>query len=265
MIDLTIDKYKVKVPENWNELTGSQVRWLANRFHHIIKPSYEFQIRVFLRLINIRFWQFQLQYKIMNASDMQIVLLSDLAQPFVALDKLNLTNNKFKRIRIFGKLYLGPDDSLRNLSIAEFSFADKFFANYLKTNEEEWLDKLCATLYRSPMLFRKNKMLDQRKIFNSYSINNDSKAFRNVKFIDKISILFFYWGCRNLLEQTFTHIFDPKNEQKQKQLDLGWISVILDLSGDKFGTLKETEESPMWLIFTYIENELIKSLTKKQH
>jgi hypothetical protein len=185
------------------------------------------------------------------------------------LDKITLSKNLFPKIRLFGSWLYGPKDSLQNITIEEFAFADKAFTNYLQSKDEKWLNRLVACLYRT----KNSNTLpqdhpdfvdDARKPFNSYSLTYTEKYVSKLPDEVKICVLLFFWGCRNQIANTYKNVFSGKNQRRATSLDLGWIQVMFEASGEKFGTIDLVAKNNVHLFLAFLDNEIIKSLTPKK-
>jgi len=261
MIDVKFNDYTILMPETWDELSSKQLLYLGNNFSLLAAPNYEFQIRFTLKLLDLGIFKFRLQKMLMELSSEQVVLLSNLCKNFFILDKINLHKNKFKVLRIGIQNYYGPLDGLSNLTIAEFSYADKYYANYLKTMDEEWLNKLCGCLYRPKKLFAPSH--DVRKEFDSFKVGYYAKKFETQSLALKHAILLWYWGCRNNIAETFKNVFSAEGDT-DSSLALGWTNIIFDLSGEKFGTIETTSKANILEVFLYCENEIVKYKNRKK-
>ncbi len=167
----------------------------------------------------------------------------------------NLTENKFP---IINGLH-GPADGLRFLSVGEFAFTETYFLKYHTTQSEEFLNKLCATLYRE-QAFENQDHLDKRAKFNDASIDSRAQKIKGWNSHLKQVVLLFYIGCREKIIRDNQSLFTKtKKGDKQKQ---NWAELILDLSGDKFGSMDQTSDTPIFTILVYLK-KLQKQADKK--
>lgn len=262
---INIDGLIRKVASEWNELSKSDLMWLMNRMEHLLKPSYEFRLRMMLRLLNVQWWRIFTQKKLMNIPVEEASYLSNIVDWAFPAEKVSLTKNHFRTKWVLFRKMIGPADGLKNLTLAEFSFADFHFRQYMSTQDENELNKLCAVLWR----VKGNKLdvndvgfrNDKRSIFNSYAINENSKRYKWTSKKYKYFVLMFFWGCRNHFVKTYPSVFSSGNASKSTGLDLGWVNVMFELSGSKFGTLDETSKQDLTTILLFLENSLLNQKT----
>lgn len=265
MVELKIDDIKFQVAENWNELNKNQLLWLAGHFHWLVSEStYEQKIKCFLALLNIPKMHLKKIKKVHLIDDLQMFELSKCADFLFGADKIDLTNNPMPEISVRFKKFYGPANGLSNISLAEFAYADLAFIDFVKNKKQESLDKLVAILYRKiaenynpDRIDFKN---DKRQPFNSYKITHNTKIITNLNVSYKILILIFYFGCRNQICKLYKNVFNPKVTSKAASLNLGFLEVIFELSGEKFGNIDETGQCNMHVALAYIENQIIKNI-----
>lgn len=265
---VNVDGLVRKCAAGWNELCKADLLWLVGHMEHLLKPSYVFRIKLMLRLLNVQWWRFFSLRKLMRLPVEEVAYMSRIVDWVFPLDKVNLTTNFFKNKRVGFVKLIGPADKLANLTLAEFSFADRHFSNYMKTQDVNELNKLCAVLWRVP-----GKQLDvddagfkndARISFNSYAINKNSLRFKFTSIRFKLFVLLYFWGCRNEFVKNYSHVFSGEHENKINALDLGWVNVMFELAGDKFGNLNETSEQALTTILLFLENSLINIKNQKE-
>lgn len=155
---------------------------------------------------------------------------------------------------LFTKL-VAPNDKLGNLTAFEFAFADAFFMKYIDNSDIFQLDLMIATLYR-PL-----RWSGRRKAFDKDKIESYLPAVQKLSYAEKQSILLWYQGCRITIIEDNRALFSKENQSSAK--NKGWISVILAMSGDKFGSFDQTGNTDLHLIFMEL-NELKERATPKK-
>lgn len=155
------------------------------------------------------------------------------------------------------KTLYAPGPRLNNISIAEFSLADAAYYLWRKTDNKEYLNLLCAILYRPKKWFFQDKSQDQRRRFNKFEAEKRSKSL-NISLKLKIAIAFTYEGCRNNIMQTRPNTF-PKGDSDEVEKYHGFKKIILAKSGDKFGSFAETSNTLVTDFLDELEEEFIES------
>lgn len=256
-----------KVAAGWNELTKAELLYMVANMEHLLKPSFEFRLRLMLKLLGVPKWRIFTIKKLLNVPVDEIAYMTGLVDWCFPVENVSLTRNFFRTKYVLSKKYIGPADGLSNLSLEEFSFADHHFRQYMTTLDMKELDKLCAVLWRVPGakigLNDAAYKNDKRLIFNSYAINESSKRFKWTSKKFKFFVLLFFWGCRNKFSKKYEHVFDSGPKEDSAGLDLGWINVMFDLAGGKFGTLNDTGKQGLTTILLYLENLLINQQNKE--
>ena len=144
------------------------------------------------------------------------------------------------------RTYYAPEDELGNITGFEWAFADKCYLDYHNTNDEKYLNLLVATLYR-PKAEDAEKTGELRVKFNHRLIETYEKDLKLLKYAEKQLILLWFMGCRNYIVKQNKMIFSEKNTANAGEK--GWIHVIMELSGNKFGNVTETGETDLFLLF----------------
>lgn len=217
----------IKIAKSWNQLNEAQLCSLAtalDSYHRLREKETE-------------------ETKYINYSRLYLCLIKNLLRTnnfgkvLIALKQIppeeykdhvkflfeEVTRTKFlPAFKLKGKLYFPPGDRLQNITIKEFSFADSLYYNWRKSNDDRYLDMLCATLYRQGdykwllSSLPKNE-IDIRKNFNKVFIEKDAPVFKKLSKKKKLAIAFTYEGCRNYVVKQYPHVFpEPPREEKKK-------------------------------------------------
>lgn len=176
--------------------------------------------------------------------------------------KNECTHNLFPKLKIgFFKSIYGPADKLANCSINEFSFAIKYYNIYNKTQDENHLDLLIASLYRSS---KKNWEVtgDIREDFNPFTAERHIKQISKLSYAHKQAIYLFFHGCLESISLAFPNVFSrPEVQEKQTSTGKTFLDIILKLSGEKFGSFNETQAENCYIILRQL-NTLIEDSQK---
>ncbi|WP_310391568.1 hypothetical protein [Hymenobacter sp.] len=169
-----------------------------------------------------------------------------------------------------GKLW-GPRESLRNVSFAEFIFADAYFVAYATRQQAGALDKLVAVLYRPQRReYRPHAASyggDRREDFNEHLVPGRAAQLAGLPDATKLAVLTWYRGCRDELQAHFPLVFSPPDPEADEQpTTSSWGQVLRELSGGAFGPLEATARQPVRLVLAKMEDDArrAKELERRQ-
>lgn len=205
------------IPQDWNELTQTQLENICSTLHFH-------------------------QVLIENKHDEDEVN----AATYLSIAKELLRNNSYKAVKvalrevmpkafvehvdfIFGQPcnryqfpeevmdgFTGPSFRLGNITIAELSYADAWYYRWTQKKTQEYLNLLCATLYRPISKEVDESSIDNRIPFNKAKVNNTVHLFEKVPFETKLAIAKAYEGTRNYIADRHPFVFPkaPKTEEQ---------------------------------------------------
>jgi hypothetical protein len=192
------------------------------------------------------------------ADEMRTKLVPGLAWLF---GKNLLTKNLFPEIKI-GRIQLpwlnftfyGPADNFDNITLEEYADSEFCLAEYARTSSELWLNRFLAVLYRpgSKSLLRSTG--DARRPYNIHENDYLGRKLATLSDNQKCAILFWYYGCRNVLTEDYKFLFSKENAQKAEQ-GAGWVDVIHGMAGAKFGDIKQTGKTLLKVILTEMRHQ----------
>ncbi len=208
----------IKLAKSWNELTDSQLQEIAYSLEWYHKKKLEkkntaiyLYSKLFLSLIK------QL-LRTNNAVKVWIALRQIPPEEYkshVSFLTAEISRTKFPAaIKIKKKIFFSPGDRLQNISIKEFSFVDSLYYNWRKTNDNRFLNLLCATLYRTKNAISNQDEIDIRKPFNKIFVERDSPLWYDVPVKKKLAIAYAYEGSRNYIVQQYPHVFPKPVKEK---------------------------------------------------
>lgn len=91
---------------------------------------------------------------------------------------------------------------------------------------------------------------------NTESVNAKRNDLREIPSYIKWANMFFLSSNINLITQQFPSVFAPTEyEEPMNANPYGHISIMLELAGTKFGTLREVENTNLMTILIYLSNE----------
>lgn len=208
-----------KTPENWNELTLKQLLFVVPLVM-LTKVSEDTKAEILFYFLKMK-WKL---LKNMNNSQLEGL--------FPAVDWLfaapELTKNPYPDIKIGKITYKGLADEMKDISVSQFAFADKFLALFLKKKEEEYLNNILATIY-----------VPSGKSFKKENIEDIAAKFAKIKLNKRLVMLAFFVGSRKKLTETFQDIFNRKTKRRGGN---GWLGFFYELAGPKIGTYTEVAE-----------------------
>jgi hypothetical protein len=250
-------RYTRAVPTEWNELSRKQLlkcmRWLFG-----VKDKY---IKQRLLLQNL----LQLPTMVFEALTPEQVALDLMPLISFLTEKNTLTKQLLPVARLsfrgfFKRLY-GPKDKLRNLTFAEFIFADSYFIYYCKTGQEELLHKMIAVLYRERRYLHELRSFfgfdsgDIRTPFNEHLVGKRAGKVALLPDEVKLAILTWYRGCREALEAEYGYVFSQESDSRSGGRS-GWEPVARGMSGKIFGDLNNTLQVSIHTVLAEMDDQL---------
>lgn len=234
MLDVQLGRRHRQVATTWNELTGPQMLKVCRLYSvPFLRPTE--RERALLQVL------FQVPARVMRKMNaVQFINLKHLTGFLLEPDKgrpltaqlLPCLPAPTWREEWFGFRLYGPLGSFINLSFAEFIFADSYFLRYLQTNDEAWLDKLVAVLYRPQRRPYRPQSVgfagDRREDFNEHLVPARVAYVSRVPHHVKLAVLLWYRGCRRELERRYPRVFESDTEQKAGLS--GWQAVLHGLA-----------------------------------
>jgi hypothetical protein len=245
---------KKDVAESWNELTREQLLQLMPILYGAYTDLQRQRIELLWVLFGIN-WALGLA--ITPVQYAQILPLTD----FLLAETVGLTTQLLPSVQLrwYHRRLWGPADSLRNVSFLEFVFADSYFMAYANSQDEQWLHKLLAVLYRPQRFpYRPNSTTyggDRRQDFNENLVEARAQQLAQLPMAEQRAILTWYRGCRQALEQKYPLVFTPEHEQQAVDNSGGWAHVLREMSGQAFGTLEQTGRENLHTVLAKMEDD----------
>jgi hypothetical protein len=244
------------VPEKWNELGTKQ---LLTCIRCLFTPGLTKHLRQRLLLQTL----LQLPVAVFNALQPEQILALAPVTNFLT-ETNSLTRQLIPSFRIpykpWRRLY-GPHDYLRNVSFAEFIFADTYYTHFCQTGDELLLNKMVATLYRPKRWFNGLKNIfgfyfgDVRATFNEHLIAGRTKHVAKINDTRKLAIMAFYRGCREQMEAEYSYVFTAEKGERTNS-STGWEPVLRGMSGGKFGDIEKTMQIPIHTVLAEMNEQL---------
>lgn len=233
------------VPSRMDELTKGQLRKLMWMVSLPLDNLSKSKLMVLIQSLSLPFWK-RLRFQFFYFFQANVIERADIlfcTQSFFEFDRL--TEQKIKKIGGTFVLLHGPESGLANCTFWEFIKAEKYYLNYLSTQNKEWLNKLIATLYR-PQRYNYNKYVhdDIRMPLSDQRLRFHMKIVERLDIETKNIILKWFDSCRNQLALNFPLVFkkpELKNPTSTNPLEIisqaggskggGWLQLISELAG----------------------------------
>lgn len=256
-------------PSTWNELTPRQLLYVASQWQgwkHIELSKQKGISEAKQKAITfsrIALLQTLLEVNTLNIFS-KLTRAYNAVTPVQMLDLLKttdfiftentLTENKFHRI---GKLY-GPRSQLKYLRIGEFAYTETAYIRYHTTGKPEHLANLCAILYRP--IAKAAQYGDVREKFNPQSIESRVPTVLGWSEAQRQAILLHYIGCRTKITRTYQKVFEGNKGSKESA---NWATIIIELAGNKFGTVNQVEDQYLSTILIHLKQVAITAQKQK--
>ena len=199
----------LKFPVTWNQLSEDQLQEVAfglEYYHRQVKADKSLQMVMYIKL------QLHLIKQLLRRNNWFKVMYAIRQIPpseYTEYTRFLINGNNRTKFPSSFKIkkieFNGPAERLKNINIAEFSLADSLFYNWKKTANDQYLNLLCATLYRPSS----DNDLDRRQPFNKIRVENQLPKITRLNQKKKLAIAYAYEGSRNHIVKTFTNIFPP--------------------------------------------------------
>lgn len=239
MLLLRYHNKKYFLPENFNELTGKQLICIAAMMHSKVNQ----ERKTLQVLLNKRLLPF-----LCIANDAKARMLE-------YIDWIFQKNTLTAQLITKHKGLVGPKSEFDNLTMGEFHFTELFYKQIIDGNESA-VAKLIAVLYRKAKPgydYKKDPDGDARCEFNANEVAYYAQIIeRKFSPAVKTAIIMWYDGCRQSLIELYDKAFSAPGAQEDAE-SFGMYDMIRNLSGDKFGTIKDTEKIFIHSAFVEVE------------
>lgn len=241
----------LNIPKAWDLLSESQFYKVCTVLN-TAEPSKLQQIRVFFALIGVKWFQFR---KIRKAfSVLRLVPLSELRQHYSYIYHNDHVVKFLSKVRIGFRYYYGPKTALRNITIEDFAITEDAFFMYHKTQNIDYLRVIACVLYRRK---RNGKRID----FDKLNIDEYIKPFKKLNPKKLLCIALSYKGSSLYIQSKYKNVF-KRAKESQKIQDINKLKkpslfkIVIDMAGNKFGTLNETKTTNIHDFLTELNNLL---------
>lgn len=136
-----------------------------------------------------------------------------------------------------------PSDGLGNILCLEMHFADKMYLQYNESGNEDFLNLLIGCIYRPRKVGS-----EEREAFDNYKVKLHLKTIEKMDYAVKMTILLWFIGCRGAIVNQFKSLFGGKGSNNE-----GWMPIITEMSGYKYGNFREVAQESFLLILTELK------------
>lgn len=249
MIKVEIDDKAIDWPSSWNELTREQLLCIADLFAAKM-PVADFRAAVVRKLLD------GIKKKTLRQISGDDLYGLGTSLNFL-LENVELTKNPIPRI---GR-YFGPADNLKDITFDEFVKLGVLVANYRRSSEIEWIDEICAVLYRPRRMFwklRKRWMdtTDCRVRLRDKDISARKRRIARASSGERFAVYLLVTGVMTDLVGMFPHIF---TERKNNRPGSGWPGLIISLADGRTDndSLDRVMKSNMYNVLMGLEQRAI--------
>lgn len=243
MYNVSIDKYKFQLPQNWGELTTATATCLAHALLTETSP-YTVLTKWLYLIIGLQpqpkyrritndleaEYYFKLGKKIVLINEHDLLRLAKLLQwifkitPADTPDQPDVYQLQPKMVHnvlsVYNKLH-GPANSLHNLKFDEYTQAEYHYHSYCHSNDPNQLHQLIATLWRKPVKNLTEKSAtyqgDLREPFNSFLVKKNAEQVAKWPQHYQHTAFLFYTSCRTAIAHKYGHLFTYSKTNETNQ------------------------------------------------
>ena len=259
MKTVLVNNKEISIPENWEDVMKNDklFRYAVSLFFLDLTAEQLqlfFALKVF-KISNFKFWRMKRVLDKRPNSFQADELLEGLAVgieavEFVTKKSPSIKDNYVKDIFVLNKIH-SPNSILGDCVAWEFALAEDAFISFNKKEEEKYLDKLIAILYRgekNSSFFKPNKKL-VRVVFDENTIEARQERLKKVKFSDKWLIYRWYASQREIIIKQHPHVYKSDGDGDGG----GLADTIISLS--TAGNEERVGNTKLALILRRLENE----------
>ncbi|MEA3378040.1 MAG: hypothetical protein U9Q69_00210 [Nanoarchaeota archaeon] len=249
IIEIDKKKHDFLIPEKWSELSEEQFIFISQFVANLSVENIDIIINYFLQRKNIPLFDFPKElYKLIT----DIIISKPTSKWFI---------KKYKNLH-------GPADAFRNVTIAEFAFADTYFLRYEQKPKAEYLHKFIASLYREGKEnFNKHEENDIRIEFNENKLDFLAEKVSNWRGDVKYAILSNFKLMRAVLKSLYPHLFDEKTADEKKIISKtknigGWDKIIRGFCEGDLTKIDKVKNLLIHTIFAEMNDNILKDKKK---
>ncbi len=224
------------IPSSWNQLSKEDLLFISELFN---KKYIKEEIVVML----LAYFAKMPMQKIIELKPAYFIEMEH--QFDFLFQNIKLTKQLLPIIKVGFKKYAGPSAGLTNMTYEQFIiFSETYFAQYTKTQNENFLNLFVASLY-----------VPKNKNFESDDITKNAKKISKLSNAHKTAILLFYQGNRNYIASKFPKLFS-KSQKEKKENEFDFLEVIELLNKEDVSKNNTIRKTNIYEIFTRLNNIL---------
>lgn len=254
-------KKEIEIPENWNEISQKQFRYLLRRYWKMVHDSD-------IELIDLKrdFASYLIgreQAWVLNRRLRYLTAVNNIAHRLDWLFEINdnqisLNVNTTRNLLPEYKGLRGPKDFGTDIRFGEFRVAVDILNAYNEQQDDEILDTLAGTLYRQKSKNTNKPGFDGnfREQFSLYNLEVYAENVKKWPVWVKYGIyLWFANFCKFLINDTFiiegrevcfAPVFGSGNTDEKKGDNLGMLSILFTMADSgTFGNVEQTDKAPL--------------------
>jgi len=246
-------------PQNWGEVSAKQLIAVACVYKNRISDLAFLQSMSGLPMRVLKRTDDYERFKLME----QLEFISE-RKPYHEFI-INELRNPFSRFRfpVSGLLLHAPSPKLKGITFGQFIFADTYFSNYLKSDDENDLNKFIAAIY-----LRKDEKFDEKCIQQHHA------AIGKLDRTTREAIVINYQLIREWLSLAYPLIFQRQREitgsepspepRSESKADISpWIKIFQNFVGDDILHDDQWASKPINTIFQYMTRKYKENARRK--
>lgn len=260
-------RHRILIPENWDEMTASQVRYVFRQYERLSTREIterEFRILVLFHLMEIdaspsRKALFQpsiIENLTVLCKELDFLFAEDGAQSVPPLSFQSI-QNALPSIRIRCRSFFGPAALCTDLTFGEFRNASLALNTFFKTENPADLDECIAHLYR-PAALRPNEAGRKVKPVTAGTFDRDLKVISRIAPWKKNLIMLWFSSCIHYLQNETITVSGEEIDMKLLFSSSGdgnqgyqatWNDLMMQIARDgTIGTVSQVDDTPLMLV-----------------
>jgi hypothetical protein len=234
------------LPQTWQELNRWQLQEFAKLTASKELDEEELRDAITIQLLNIA-WEYLKHMKRFQLNSINEKLR------FLFKEEMVIEKNLFPSMRCGLHVYHGPDDEMMNISVEELVRLDSANDAYCDSKNEKHLWEMIATVYRPTNLFIRiarmfNGMELRETTLNDVTIQRRVARIKKMNPVMREAVKLNVMGMHANLRIKFPLIY--KKKETSSGGGNGWMGIIDNLAGPKYGTDEDVQRKSAWNMLT---------------
>jgi hypothetical protein len=249
--------FQQEIPTSWEELSGEQFKKI-NQLIYAAGNSKQAIEAAKMRALQILLNPKEEEKRLNNFLSLEAHKMFDLLKVVNFLFDTFPTRTFIPSFRVGLTRYYLPAERLSNAVMIEYTYADNYLSRIPEGLDD--LDKLVATLCRPSKwfwfllkLFPASQTGDRRQKFNYYLMTKRAKKFKKVPLEIKLTVLYFFVGCKLDIIQTYKNLFPERKPGDESKGDgASWVEIIRDVASQ--GLYGDYDKTAFYNLHTVLTN-----------